>query len=145
MLDVPEVKPTVYDQDGRLLSVEDGGHCSRLMWEIIEEAFKYSDHGADSIPQDRSLLDFFKFKLKEKNIPTLTAERVLNLCQSWGDYIGGDIDRQSLKYLWLEETIDGGKYCSISPAIEEEICEYLVPWFVLAATPIWWVSHTSMP
>lgn len=96
------------------------------MWEIIEEAFKYSDQGADSIPQDRSLLDFFKIKLKEKNIPALNAERVMNLCQSWGDYIGGDINRQSLKYLWLEETIDGGKYCSISHAIEEEICEYLM-------------------
>ena len=120
-MDVPEVKPTIYDKDGRLLSVEDGRHCSRLMWEIIEEAFKYSDQGADSIPQDQSLLDFFKLKLKEKDIPAPIAERVLNLCQSWGDYIGGDIDRQSLKYLWLEETIDGGKYCSIPPAIAGDL------------------------
>ncbi|KAI4267582.1 MAG: hypothetical protein LQ337_008274 [Flavoplaca oasis] len=59
-------------------------------------------------PFAQSLLDFFKIKLKEKDIPTALAERVLELCQSWGDYVGGDVDRQSLKYLWLEETIDGG-------------------------------------
>ncbi|KAI4269056.1 MAG: hypothetical protein L6R38_007622, partial [Xanthoria sp. 2 TBL-2021] len=107
-MDVPEVPPSVYDQTGRLLGMEDGQQCSELMWGIIEEAFKYSDQGADSIPQNQSLLDFFKVKLKEKNIPEAIAERVLEFCQSWGDYIGGDIDRQSLKYLWLEETIDGG-------------------------------------
>ncbi|KAI4219930.1 MAG: hypothetical protein LQ349_008219, partial [Xanthoria aureola] len=129
LMDVPEVKPTIYDKDGRLLSVEDGRHCSRLMWEIIEEAFKYSDQGADSIPQDQSLLDFFKLKLKEKDIPAPIAERVLNLCQSWGDYIGGDIDRQSLKYLWLEETIDGGNVflASTYRAILDRITNDVLP------------------
>ena len=107
-MDVPEITPSVYDQAGNLLSTEDGRECSDLMWAVIEEAFTYSDQDAGSIPQNQSLLDFFKLKLNEKNIPDVIAARVLELCQSWGDYIGGDIDRQSLKYLWLEETIDGG-------------------------------------
>ncbi|KAL8769634.1 MAG: hypothetical protein Q9209_004431 [Squamulea sp. 1 TL-2023] len=108
LMDVPEVPPSVYDQIGRLLNMEQCQRCSGLMWAIIEEAFKYSNQEADSIPPNQSLLDFFKLKLMEKNIPKATFERVLKFCQSWGDYIGGDIDRQSLKYLWLEETIDGG-------------------------------------
>ncbi|KAL8669192.1 MAG: hypothetical protein Q9168_006204, partial [Polycauliona sp. 1 TL-2023] len=106
-MDVPEIPPSVYDQSGSLLSVEDGQKCSELMWTIIEEGFKYSNQGAESIPQDQSLLDFFKVKVKEKNIPQVTADWVLEYCRSWGDYVGGHIDRQSLKYLWLEETLDG--------------------------------------
>ncbi|KAL8915050.1 MAG: hypothetical protein Q9171_000490 [Xanthocarpia ochracea] len=108
LMDVPEITPSVYDQAGNLLSTKEGRECSDLMWAVIEEAFTYSDQDASSIPQNQSLLDFFKLKLNEKNIPDVIAGRVLELCQSWGDYIGGDIDRQSLKYLWLEETIDGG-------------------------------------
>ncbi|KAL8684927.1 MAG: hypothetical protein Q9224_006061, partial [Gallowayella concinna] len=109
LFDVPEVPPSIYDQAGSLLSKEDGRYCSGLMWEIIEEAFKYSDKESSSIPQNQSLLDFFKLRLRDKEIPDALAERVLQVCRSWGDYIGGDIDRQSLKYFWLEETIDGGK------------------------------------
>ncbi len=115
LMDVPEVTPSIYDQAGRLLSMEEGRQCSGLMWGIIEEAYKYSDQGADSIPQNQSLLDFFKIKLKEKDIPKALADGVLELCQSWGDYVGGDVDRQSLKYLWLEETIDGGKSRPTAP------------------------------
>lgn len=106
---MPEVVPSVYDQTGHLLGKEDGRQQSEIMWGIIEEAFKYSDKESASIPQDQSLLDFFKLKLKEKQVPDATAERVLQACRSWGDYVGGAIDRQSLKYFWLEETIDGGE------------------------------------
>ncbi|KAL8800587.1 MAG: hypothetical protein Q9200_007203, partial [Gallowayella weberi] len=107
LFDVPEVPPSIYDQAGNLLSKEDGRRCSGLMWEIIEEAFKYSDKESALIPQNQSLLDFFKLRLREKNVPNALAERVLQVCRSWGDYVGGDIDRQSLKYFWLEETLDG--------------------------------------
>lgn len=114
-MSVPELAPSVYDQDGHLLSKKEGQECSDLFWGIIEEAFQYSNKESASIPQDRSLSDFFKIKLKEKNLPELTTKRVLDLCESWGDYIGGSIDRQSLKYFFLEETIDEGKKsCVIS-------------------------------
>ncbi|KAL8646269.1 MAG: hypothetical protein Q9226_006938, partial [Calogaya cf. arnoldii] len=129
-MDVPEVTPSVYDQNGRLMGIEDGRQCSELMWGIIEEAFKYSDKEAGSIPQNQSLLDFFKVKLKEKNIPEAIAERVLEYCQSWGDYVGGDIDHQSLKYLWLEETIDGGNLLLASTyrAILDRITNDVIPY-----------------
>ncbi|KAL8988853.1 MAG: hypothetical protein Q9169_008488 [Polycauliona sp. 2 TL-2023] len=107
-MDVPEIPPSVYDQTGRLLSKEHSQQSSELMWGIIEEAFKYSNERGDEIPQHQSLLDFFKIRLKEKNVDEGIAERVLEYCRSWGDYVGGSIGRQSLKYLWLEETLDGG-------------------------------------
>ncbi|KAL8781978.1 MAG: hypothetical protein Q9213_005762 [Squamulea squamosa] len=129
LMNVPEVPPSVYDQTGHLLSMEEGRQCSELMWGIIEEAFKYSDQEADSIPPNQSLLDYFKLKLKEMDIPKATTERVLKFCQSWGDYIGGDIDRQSLKYLWLEQTIDGGNVflASTYKAILDRITNDVTP------------------
>lgn len=108
-METPESAPSIYDQSGQMLSTEESQQCSGLMWGIIEEAFDYSNKNSASIPQDQSLLDFFKLKLKEKGLPESVTERVLEVCRSWGDYIGGSIERQSLKYFWLEETIDGGK------------------------------------
>ncbi|KAL8745010.1 MAG: hypothetical protein Q9184_007927, partial [Pyrenodesmia sp. 2 TL-2023] len=103
----PESAPSIFDHTGQSLSAEECKQCSGLMWGIIEEAFEYSNKNAASIPQDQSLLDFFRLKLKEKNLPEPVTERVLQACRSWGDYIGGSIEKQSLKYFWLEETIDG--------------------------------------
>ncbi|KAL8939501.1 MAG: hypothetical protein Q9211_002707 [Gyalolechia sp. 1 TL-2023] len=105
----PELPPSIYDQSGHLLSQEAGQKCSGLMWGIIEDAFEYSLKHSVSIPQEQSLFDFFKLKLKEKDLPESTQELILQVCRSWGDYIGGSIEKQSLKYFWLEETIDGGK------------------------------------
>ncbi|KAL8686390.1 MAG: hypothetical protein Q9218_007138 [Villophora microphyllina] len=105
-MSVPELAPSVYDQAGRLLSKGEGQQCSGLFWDIIEEAFQYSNKASASIPQEQSLLDFFEIKVKERELPQVTGKRVLDLCRNWGDYIGGTIERQSLKYFFLEETID---------------------------------------
>lgn len=115
-MSAPELPPSIYDQSGHLLSQEEGQKCSELMWGIIEEAFEYSNKHSASIPQEQSLLDFFKLKLREKDLPESSRERILQVCRSWGDYIGGSIEKQSLKYFWLEETIDGGQrlLCTLS-------------------------------
>ncbi|KAL9600195.1 MAG: hypothetical protein Q9219_003338 [cf. Caloplaca sp. 3 TL-2023] len=120
-LPAPELPPSVYDPSGQLLSPKESQECSELMWGIIEEAFEYSNKNSASIPQDQSLLDFFKLKLKEKHVPQKTQERLLQVCRSWGDYVGGSIERQSLKYFWLEETVDGAStYKSILELITKD-------------------------
>ena len=108
-MSVPELAPSVYDQKGHLLSRKEAEEGTALFWGIIEEAFQHSNKNSASIPQDESLLDYFHAKLEERSLPKAIKERVLNLCESWGDYIGGTIDRQSLKYFFLEETLDEGK------------------------------------
>ncbi|KAL8824831.1 MAG: hypothetical protein Q9170_008024, partial [Blastenia crenularia] len=75
----PELPPSIYDHTGQLLGQGEGQKCSELMWGIIEEAFEYSNANSASIPQDQSLLDFFKLKLNEKDVPKSTQERVLQL------------------------------------------------------------------
>lgn len=78
------------------------------MWSVIDDAFRYSKEQSASIPQDRSLYDFFQTKLKEKSLDQASSEIVLQMARIWGDFIGDPIEKQSLKYLWLEDCIDGG-------------------------------------
>lgn len=81
---------------------------SEIMWGIIEEAFKYSTEASD-IPVDRSLKDYFVEKVEEHDLSPKDKIIVLQMSEMWGAYIGTPYARQSLKYLWLESSIDGGK------------------------------------
>ena len=81
---------------------------SEIVWGIIADAFKLSNAESASIPSSKSLLDFFKEKVKEKDLEDESKKLVLQMCRIWGDFVGDIIDKQSLKYFWLEECIEGG-------------------------------------
>lgn len=104
----------VFDEDGKLLPLEEGEKYSTLMWNIIEDAFEYSNkHGAE-IDAEKSLLDFFQEQVP-KRIPDTEEgfERqrhiLLQMAELWGNFVGSPLCRQSLKFFWLEECIEGGK------------------------------------
>ncbi|KAK4158532.1 hypothetical protein C8A00DRAFT_10699 [Chaetomidium leptoderma] len=102
----------VFDEDGQPLSPKEGEKYSTLMWNIIEAAFEYSDkHGSETDP-DRTLLDFFQ-EQAVKRIPD-TEEGyekqryiLLQMAELWGNFVGSPISKQSLKFFWLEECIEG--------------------------------------
>ena len=109
MVFAPELeKVSVFDELGQGLSELKGKEISRLVWGIIDDAFKHSNEDSASIPPDRSLMDFFKTRVKEKNLDQPTSKLVFQMAHIWGDYVGEPIETQSLKYLWLEECIDEG-------------------------------------
>ncbi len=93
-----------------------------VMWNIIAEAFEYSKHSGAEIDPTKSLLDFFKEKIPQ-HIPETEADyekerlMMLQMCESWGAFIGTRIARQSLKFFWLEECIDGGTCPNYKPSI----------------------------
>lgn len=101
-----------FDEDGQLLSTDEGERYSTLMWEIIGDAFKFSNSHSAEIDTSESLLDFFKTEVK-KRIPDSTADFekqryiLLQMAELWGAFIGSPISRQSLKFFWLEECIEG--------------------------------------
>lgn len=53
-------------------------------------------------------MDYFHTSLEEKKLAEDSSALVLQMARIWGDFIGDPIEKQSLKYLWLEECIDGG-------------------------------------
>ena len=46
--------------------------------------------------------------IKEKGFDMDTSKLVVQLARIWGNFVGDVIEKQSLKYLWLEECIEGG-------------------------------------
>ncbi|MCJ1386200.1 hypothetical protein MMC17_009326 [Xylographa soralifera] len=95
-----------FDELGEYMDEKKAERLSELVWGIIADAFKYSND-ASSIPPDRSLEDFFVEKLEEKDLSQEDTKIVLQIARMWGAFIGDPIERQSLKYFWLEECIDG--------------------------------------
>lgn len=102
------VTPSVYDEFGHLMDEEIATEHYDIMWCIIGDAFKYSRAHYVSIPPEESLLDFFRTKLLEREADVASTRLVLQMAESWGDFVGEPIKKQSLKFFWLEECIEGG-------------------------------------
>lgn len=107
-----EASSNVFDEDGQPYSPEEGESYSTMMWDIVQAAFKHSNRNSAEIDPSESLLDFFKAKLRE-TIPETTEgwsrkrDIVLQMADLWGAFVGSPVERQSLKFFWLEECIEG--------------------------------------
>jgi hypothetical protein len=97
------------------MPAKEAGEVSELVWGLIEQAMKYSEDESASISADESLYDFFKNKVPDliplemdgdKSVEK-RRQNVLNMSDMWGAFVGSPIERQSLKFFWLEECIDG--------------------------------------
>ena len=86
---------------------------SELTWGIIAYAFSYCNVHRASIPPEKSLMDFFKSEVQAKGLDDQTTKLVLQMAQMWGDFVGEPIEKQSLKFFWLEECIEGGIQSSL--------------------------------
>lgn len=71
-------------------------------------AFKYSNENCSTIHPNKSLKDFFLTQLKEQSFDPEEHNFILMLAEMWGSFIGDSWERQSLKWFWLEECLDGG-------------------------------------
>lgn len=105
----------VYDHSGDLLPLEDGEKYSTMMWDIVQQAFEHSNTYGAETHVDKSLLDFVHEKLPDLvpgNDPDCDKKRaiVLRMAEMWGAFVGSPVSRQSLKYFWLEECIEGGDF-----------------------------------
>jgi len=108
-------RQSVFDKLGNPMPAKEAAENTELVWEIIEQAMAQSNEKSASIPADKSLYDFFKENLP-KMIPSemegdevvqRKREAVLNMSEMWGAFVGSPIQKQSLKFFWLEECIDG--------------------------------------
>lgn len=107
----------VFNEDGVLYDQKEGEQYSQMMWDIVQAAFKHSNQNSAEIDSKESLLDFFRTKLEEL-VPETTEDwrrkrdTVLQMADLWGAFVGSPVSRQSLKFFWLEECIEGENlYC----------------------------------
>lgn len=112
-----EERSSVIDEAGNQLPALDAITYSTIMWDVVGAAFAYSNKYSATISPDESLWDFFQ-KEVPRRIPE-TEENfkrkrnyVYQLADQWGAFVGSHVFTQSLKFFWLEECIDGGRYRS---------------------------------
>ncbi|CAF9909209.1 MAG: hypothetical protein ALECFALPRED_005411 [Alectoria fallacina] len=102
-----DATPSLYDELGKLVEGQTAKKHSELVWEIISNAFKYSRENGPSIPPQSSLMDFFKSEVKGKNLDDASSKLIFQMARMWGDFVGEPIEKQSLRFFWLEECIEG--------------------------------------
>ncbi|KAK3327107.1 hypothetical protein B0T19DRAFT_152707 [Cercophora scortea] len=102
----------VFNEDGDFLTLAESTYYFTTAWNIFGDAFEYSSKNSSGIAPGKSLMDFFRDDI-DKAIPETEEDYekkrhiVLQLAHLWGAIVGGSVDRQSLKFLWLEESIEG--------------------------------------
>lgn len=112
----------IFDEAGRF--VENGNELSGKMWEIVIQAFEYSTKNTSTIDPGESLYDFFVERVKEM-FPDATKQEeqrkiVLHISEMWGAIVGSPVKKQSLKFFWLEECVDGGTLFSLFTSKDED-------------------------
>ncbi|KAH5644207.1 hypothetical protein HBI51_122060 [Parastagonospora nodorum] len=101
-------RQAIFDSVGKQMEEGETAKNEEVVWEIIEQAMKYSNAESATIPAQKSLFNFFEEKVQGM-FPDDKAkqETILQMAEMWGAFVGSPIQTQSLKYFWLEECIDG--------------------------------------
>ncbi|KAL1960433.1 hypothetical protein VTO42DRAFT_7732 [Malbranchea cinnamomea] len=97
----------IIDKDGHHLDKKAANKVIEFMWTTIDKAFEYSRKNSNAIPASKSLFDYFVEELENTKFDDHEKEACLEFCKLWGSYIGAPVDRQSLKFFFLEECIEG--------------------------------------
>ena len=104
-----DARPSFYDESGNEIDHEIGREHSRLSWDIVTEAIKHSEEYGAMIPPEKSLMDFYKITLEKKDLSESSKKLILGMARMWGNIVGEPIEMQSLRFMWLEECIEGGE------------------------------------
>jgi len=121
-------RQSVFDSAGRVMDEEKAATYSELVWGIIADAFKHSNEDSAHIPPEKSLMDFFREKVKEKDVSEDEQTILLQMAQMWGAFVGDPIEKQSLKFFWLEECIEGGALSDPSqPSFQVRLTSFREP------------------
>jgi len=104
----PVERSMIFNTEGTAKSEADSGVLSEEFWATILQAFKHSDKNSSSIDSKTSLFDWLKSQWSERYSDNPThVHDLLEESRNWGKFVGSPVTRQSLKYFWLEEGLDG--------------------------------------
>ena len=79
-----------------------------IIWDIISEAFAYSNKNCADIPPNLSLKSFFEERLSTMNLDVSGKALIMQMAEMWGSFIGDHWQQQSLKWFWLEVCLEIG-------------------------------------
>ncbi|KAH7385913.1 hypothetical protein BKA66DRAFT_415470 [Pyrenochaeta sp. MPI-SDFR-AT-0127] len=110
-------RQAVFDSQGNNMPEKEAAENTEAVWAIIEKAMKLANEESATIPAEKSLFNFFEeqvVKMFPSDIEGVgddaanwRQQTILQMAEMWGAFVGSPIQRQSLKFFWLEECIDG--------------------------------------
>lgn len=125
----------VFDQTGKTITTEKATAFFDIVWCTISDAFKYSNDNCSNISPKTSLKDFFLEKALENGIIEDDQTLIFQMAEVWGGFIGDPWDKQSLKYFWLEECLDGGGFPQLQSYTTLRLHGAILARFPLPETP----------
>lgn len=122
MFDPEGGQHVAFAPDGQPIHDDINSKVQDFVWTTISEAFEYSNRHGDSIPAEKSLLDFFRERVQQTDFSAEEKSLCLDACKLWGTYVGDQVDRQSLRFFRLEECVDGSEYKTFTkPRLEAHV------------------------
>ena len=107
-----EQNTILVDDYGQLVCKDIANKTLERVWDTLAKAVDYSAIHTDALDPSKSLYDFFTAEcqgmIRDGIVPESDAELFLGMAHMWGAYVGDRIERQSLKFLFLEDCIEGG-------------------------------------
>ncbi|OAP55418.1 hypothetical protein AYL99_10391 [Fonsecaea erecta] len=104
----PDDGQALFDSDGIRRPDAEAVALSTKMWDMVVDAFKYSDEHTADIDPSVSLFEYFQSQLdRETELTPRQRDDLLHEAQMWGPFVGDAVEKQSLKFFFLEECIEG--------------------------------------
>ncbi|KIV84038.1 hypothetical protein PV11_06013 [Exophiala sideris] len=103
----PEEDGALYDASGKRRTDAEAVQLSGKIWDMVVDAFKYSDEHSATIDSRVSLYEYFQEKLSKVGTDERHRDDLLHEAQMWGPFVGDPVEKQSLKFFFLEECIEG--------------------------------------
>ncbi|KAK0737927.1 hypothetical protein B0T18DRAFT_420854 [Schizothecium vesticola] len=105
-------KQLIFNSEGSPLPAEQTERLSTLLWEIIDEAFKFSEKvrdedGGKGIPSRDSLQDFIRQRAEDVVPDEGERKLLVQMSEVFGAYVGEPVWKQSLRFAWMEECCGG--------------------------------------
>ena len=101
------------DSVGQLVDGDHANKALKRVWDILSKAIEFSNANTQQLDLSTSLYDFFTREctrmVQAGGMSDYERELVLGMAQMWGAYVGDRVERQSLKFFFLEDCIEGGK------------------------------------
>lgn len=108
------------DQKGNIVSEDVANETLQFVWDILEKAIEFSKSSSGDVDPSTSLYGFFVDECNKMvdhgHWTDYQRTLVLSMSEMWGAYVGDRVERQSLKFFFLEDCIESGKFhvrCSI--------------------------------
>ena len=103
----------ICNSNGAWLSRDVACHYYEEVWDILEIAMEKSRKESALLPDSLKMMDFFRQEIKRRRSkakqPGAYESLMMQVVEMWGAFMGDDCENQSLKNLWLDGGLEGGR------------------------------------